>query len=120
MSDTPVFAGRLKKFSGKLSTVSLSETALACVCCGGQCHELLRVPRDQIGRGMGHDYLVLRCMDCRFKGPYVVFFQNGIATRVSPRGGYEAEGFIAENCDADSMASIQWTEVASQGSIAAV
>jgi len=103
-----IYTGSLAGYSEDLSKISLKETTLKCESCNGNVHELLIVPKNQIGLSGNGSYKIVRCLNCIFWGPYFVHFSGDIPTKVVLPEEYECHNFVQDQCEADSIASIKW------------
>jgi hypothetical protein len=103
-----MYIGKLAEFDKDKTIISLKESSLKCQSCGGNCHELLNVPKPLIFHGEIGNFAVIRCINCIFWGPYFVYFKDGKAIRVQTPKNYECHNFIEDQCEPDSVASIDW------------
>jgi hypothetical protein len=107
-----MYLGKLAKEGDTNTILSLKESNLLCKSCGGMCHEILTVPKNEIGCGSEGNYKVIRCLNCIFFGAYYVYFEAGVPFEVSPPRNFEANDFIIDNGMYGS-ASIKWEQVSS-------
>lgn len=103
-----MYTGYLRPAGETDTIVSLTPSSLTCVSCKKPCQELLVVPKKAVGRGESGWYRIIRCLDRYYEDPFFVRFEGEPAVEILRARHFDKRGFIEDQCNPESKASIAW------------